>query len=188
MTLGRLFSREGKGEAAAAHLYVAVVEQARQPAFYLDHRVPDTVDGRFELIALHTFLVLHRLTRDGERTRGLGQALFDRLFADMDRSLREMGAGDMGVGKRIQHMAQGFYGRMAAYREALAAAGAALEGALRRNLYGTVPDGTISLAAMVRYVRDVVGSLAAQPASALEAGTVRFPAVPAPDADAGIAR
>ncbi len=177
MALGRWFSGAGQPATAAAHLYLAAVEQARQPAFYLHHRVPDTVDGRFELIALHTFLILHRLTREGEGARALGQALFDRLFADMDRSLREMGAGDMGVGKRIQHMAQGFYGRMAAYREALAGDDAALEGALRRNLYGTVADDPVPAPAMARYVRSTVEDLAGQPATALAAGTVRFPAV-----------
>jgi cytochrome b pre-mRNA-processing protein 3 len=177
MALGRWFSKGDRQARAAADLYVAVVEQARRPGFYRRHRVPDTVDGRFELIALHTFLVLHRLTREGDRTRDLAQALFDRLFADMDRSLREMGAGDMGVGKRIQHMAQAFYGRMAAYRQALAGDDAALEGALRRNLYGTVPEGALPTAAMARYVRETVDLLAGQPAAALEAGTVHFPAM-----------
>ena len=81
--------------------------QARQPGFYRDCGVPDSVDGRFELIALHTFLVLHRLKADATDTEALGQALFDVMFQDMDQSLRELGAGDLGVGPRVKRMAQG---------------------------------------------------------------------------------
>ena len=178
MALGRWFARKEGPEVAAAHLYVAVVEQARRPEFYLRHAVPDSVDGRFELIALHAFLVMHRLAGEGEGARELAQALFDRLFADMDRSLREMGAGDMGVGKRIQHMAQGFYGRMAAYREALAGDDPGLEAALRRNLYGTVREGAVPTATLAGYARLVVADLARQPTAAIAAGRVAFPAPP----------
>ncbi|BBK31454.1 ubiquinol-cytochrome c chaperone [Allostella humosa] len=157
---------------------MTVVEQARRPDFYIQAAVPDSIDGRFELIALHTFLVLHRLAPDAEAS-DLSQALFDRFFADMDRSLREMGVGDMGIGKRIQHMAQSFYGRMSVYREALAGDDAGLEAALRRNLYGTVPATEAPpVAAVAAYVRAVVADLASQPAQGLMAGKARFPEPP----------
>ncbi|MCC7273823.1 MAG: ubiquinol-cytochrome C chaperone family protein [Alphaproteobacteria bacterium] len=180
MRLARLFTRKDRHARAAADLYLAVVGQARAPAFYARLAVPDTLDGRFELIALHAFLVLHRLADAPGRTRELGQALFDLLFADMDRNLREMGAGDLGVGKRVQRMAEAFYGRIAAYREGLAGDDAALRAAVRRNLYGTVIDRPAPAAAMAAYMRAATTLLAAQDLAALESGRVRFPAPPDP--------
>jgi cytochrome b pre-mRNA-processing protein 3 len=102
------------------------------------------------------------------------------MFVDMDESLREIGVGDLGVGRRVKQMAQAFYGRAGAYEAALEAGVArTLEGALRRNLYGTVPEEEgLPLAAMAGYLRQAAAALAAQPASALLAGTVNFPAPP----------
>lgn len=99
MVLGKPFRRNPHAESAHS-LYLRVVAQARQPAFYADFGVPDTVDGRFDLVVLHVFLVLHRLKQDHPQASDLAQALFDTLFQDMDQSLRELGAGDMG-GKSV---------------------------------------------------------------------------------------
>ncbi len=92
---------------AAALAYGRVVEQARQPVFFAGYGVPDTLDGRFELICLHAFLYLHRLKADRPRSAELSQAFFDAMFADLDRALREMGIGDLSVGKHVKRMAQG---------------------------------------------------------------------------------
>ncbi|WP_119458327.1 ubiquinol-cytochrome C chaperone family protein [Rhodospirillaceae bacterium SYSU D60014] len=188
MPLKTLFGRNrraGPAEDTADRLYAAIVAQARHPAFYQEYGVPDTVDGRFEMIALHAFLLLHRLKRDPERTARLSQTVFDTMFLDMDASLREMGAGDLGVGRRVKHMATGFYGRIAAYEAGLVAddsgqgADAALGEALRRNVYGTVqpqPDRSEDQAAhLAAYMRQVVAVLAAQPLDALLAGRIEFP-------------
>jgi cytochrome b pre-mRNA-processing protein 3 len=177
--LSRLFGRRRR-HPAAERLYAALVAQARMEAFYRAGRVPDTLDGRFELVVLHAFLVLRRLKAAGPEGAGLAQALFDRMFVDMDESLREIGVGDLGVGRRVKQMAQAFYGRAGAYEAALEAGVArTLEGALRRNLYGTVPEEEgLPLAAMAGYLRQAAAALAAQPASALLAGTVNFPAPP----------
>src|ERR1700753_3051744 len=99
---------------AAELAYLRVVEHARRPGFFDPGGVPDTVDGRFELICLHAFLYLHRLKREDDATQ-LSQMFFDTMFADFDRSLREMGTGDLGVGKQIRRMVEAFYGRIAAY-------------------------------------------------------------------------
>ncbi|MGE0724997.1 MAG: ubiquinol-cytochrome C chaperone family protein [Alphaproteobacteria bacterium] len=178
MRLARWFARSRPEERSAAALYETLVEHARSPAFYRAQGVPDTLDGRFELIALHAFLVLHRLADAPEATRDLGQALFDRLFADMDRNLREMGAGDLGVGKRVRAMAEAFLGRIAAYRSGLVDGEAALRAALRRNLYGTVPLEPTSLVAMAAYVRATLDTLQAQDMEAIRAGVIRFPPAP----------
>ncbi len=166
MVLGNFFKRRQQ-EGRARTLYEGVVAQARHPEFYRDCGVPDTVDGRFELIALHAFLVLHRLKADPADTEALGQALFDIMFQDMDQSLRELGAGDLGVGLRVKRMAQGLYGRIAAYEAGLsgpaadqgADQGAKLEAALRRNLFGTVTPEPEQVRAMAGYLRRAVDAL-----------------------------
>lgn len=161
----------------AASLYRAAVTQARQPDFYVGYGVPDTVDGRFELVALHVFLVLHRLKGGGEAADRLGQVLFDLMFADMDQNLREMGAGDLGVGPRVKFMARAFYGRIAAYQDGLAEeSDRTLNAALRRNLYGTAPSPSdAAMAAMANYLRRGVGQLEAATIDDLLAGRVTFP-------------
>ena len=132
--------RRRSEQEVAAQLYQSLVTQARATGFYRDCQVPDSVDGRFELIALHVFLVLHRLKASYPATHALAQALHDYFFADMDRSLREMGAGDLGVGKRVKRMAEALYGRIPAYEAALCDDNAAAE-AFRRNLFGTLKEG-----------------------------------------------
>src|SRR5512141_2125850 len=115
-----LFRRSARPGTISA-LYGAIVAQARLPGFYRDYAVPDTVDGRFELIVLHLVLVLDRLA-DDPALRVLGQGVFDRFCQDMDHNLREMGVGDLTVPKQMQRMGGAYYGRAQAYREALAAA------------------------------------------------------------------
>lgn len=178
MRIKGLFKRD-PDEAAARALYAAIVEQARLPAFYRDAGVPDTLDGRFDMIVLHAFLVLHRLKQEGQAHGAVGQALFDLMFADMDASLRELGVGDLSVGKKIKQMATGFYGRVAAYEQGLAAPAVArgpLEEALRRNLFGTVTPSDAQLSAMAAYARRQVEALAAQPLAAALGGALRFAA------------
>jgi cytochrome b pre-mRNA-processing protein 3 len=170
MPFQRLLRRDTTGETAAERLYAAAVAQARMPAFYRNYGVPDTLDGRFEMIGLHVFLLMRRLKSDGEAGQALAQALCDRFFDDLDRSLREMGAGDLGVGRRVKAMAKAFYGRIAAYDSAFA--GPALEDALARNLYGTAAATPEHLSGMARYVRDQAGHLAVQRHDALGFGAV----------------
>ncbi len=187
MVLGRLFHRNAF-EAQARSLYRIVVEQARRPEFYRHCGVPDTLDGRFELIALHVFLILHRLKADRPESADLAQALFDTLFLDMDQSLRELGASDLGVGRRVKLMAQGLYGRIEVYEAGLRAPGGELEAALGRNLYGTVqpmpgqPEPG-SLRTMAGYLRREAGALADLDLAGLMAGNLTFGAPP--EADAG---
>lgn len=159
--LGRKRQREEMVDA----LYAKAVAQARLPIFYAEREVPDTVDGRFDLLVLHVFLLLHRLgaPRDlaTRETRRLNQALFDLMFADMDRSLREMGVSDMAVGKRIKDMARAFYGRIDAYEPALGDL-AKLEEALARNLYRGAEVRPSTLTAMAHYIQKQVAALAAR--------------------------
>jgi len=163
---------------AAADLYDAVVAAARQPALYQQGGTPDTVDGRFDLIALHAFLLFHRLSGDARWTK-TGDVLANHIMKDMDRNLREMGVGDMSVGKKMKKLARAFYGRLDAYWGAVNAAEAdALGRALARNVYRdeTLDAGARDAAAerLAVYVRAQIDALAGQPTEALLAGRVRF--------------
>ncbi|MBI1237071.1 MAG: hypothetical protein GC188_10360 [Alphaproteobacteria bacterium] len=112
-------------DAAKSHtqaLYERIVAAARQPAFYAVGGVPDTPEGRFELISLHVILTISRLNAEGEAGRAAGQALFDHFFKDMDYAMREMGIGDTSIGKKIRAMAEVFYGRFKSYAAASDAA------------------------------------------------------------------
>lgn len=128
MILSKLFARK---PTAAQRLYEAIVAGARQEKFYAEMDVPDTLDGRFDMIVLHMFLVLDRLR--GEAA-DMGQQLTDTFFKDLDRTLREMGIGDLSVAKKIRPMAEAFAGRIKAY--ATASEEGVLVEALKRNVYG----------------------------------------------------
>lgn len=171
-------------ERQRAHLlYVALVNQSRNPFFYAEHRVPDTLDGRFELILLHMFLVLHRLKAEhgGQfdvQESGAERALIEVFVEDMDRSLREIGVGDLGVGRRVKAMANAFYGRLQTYESALVNHETELHDALKRNLFGTMDDvAEAHVLAVAGYMHEAVSLLAAQPIAELAEGRVRFPAL-----------
>lgn len=170
--------RAGQTDEAANRLYAALVEQARRPGFYTACGVPDTPDGRFDMILLHAFLLLRRLKRDHAKTAALGQSVFDLMFADMDQNLREMGVGDLSVGKRVKAMAQAFYGRIAAYEAGLANDDDTLTEALRRNLYRKTAPADAAVARVADYLRREAGNLDRQPVEALLGGEARFGQAP----------
>jgi cytochrome b pre-mRNA-processing protein 3 len=170
MVFTKLFPRTGFS-AEAHRLYSEIVSQARSPALYSTYGVPDTLDGRFELIVLHAFLLLNRL-KDEDSVRPLTQDLFDVMFADLDQSLREMGVGDLSVGKKIKVMAQSFYGHMAAYEAAVA--DGTLADALERNLYGTVQADPVEVEKMRDYVVRQRQSLESADLEAFRAGHIPF--------------
>lgn len=173
--LQRLFTPR-PDKSRVQHLYIALVEQARNPVFYTKLGIPDTLDGRFDLIVLHMHLVLQRLQAGFERTpelRELSRALIEYYFADMDRSLREMGVGDTGVSRRVQKMSSAFYGRLEAYGMADDDPTLWPE-ALRRNIYGTIeaPDAA-QIAQMRRYITESQAILAQTP-DAIDGESLRF--------------
>jgi cytochrome b pre-mRNA-processing protein 3 len=155
-------------------LYGAIVAQARSVAFYNAYGVPDTVEGRFDLIVLHIVLLLARLDRDGSSVRGIGQKLFDVFCGDLDANLREMGVGDLAVAKRMRAFGEAFYGRQSAYLRALGAPDdRELENALARNIFcGVKGEGAGRLA---RYARAASRDFADHDEDALLRGEVAFP-------------
>jgi cytochrome b pre-mRNA-processing protein 3 len=121
-------------------IYGMIVTKAREPLFYKDLGVPDTVDGRFDLILLHMWMVLRRL-RQGNRAPDRAQALFDRFCIDMDDNLREMGVGDLTVPKRMQAFGEAFYGRAAAYDLALSEGRENDQGPLAQSICKNILNG-----------------------------------------------
>ncbi len=113
-------SRRAAPRRDASVIYRRIVAQSRLPAFYARYGVPDTVEGRFEVLVLHMFLVLECLRRQDEGRGPMAQHLVDAFFADMDTTMRELGVGDLAVPKRMRKLAGAFYERLASYREALA--------------------------------------------------------------------
>ncbi|MDH5748676.1 MAG: hypothetical protein OEY85_05130 [Rhodospirillales bacterium] len=161
-------------ESAAQRLYDAAVRQARNPEFYENMGVPDTVEGRFELISLHTFLILHRLKQDHDATKSLAQALVDLMFRDMDHNLREMGVGDQRVPKRIMKMAENFYGRMGVYEKGLEIVDKSLSEALRRNLFHQAKPRDMDLDHMADYIRRQSSALSKVSLECLLEGDIGF--------------
>ncbi len=173
----RLFRTHSQNR-SIAELYGAIVAQARNPAFYRDFGVPDTMAGRFDLIVLHLVLVIGRLGRNPEAGRGIAQRLFDAFCRDLDDNLREMGVGDLAVPKRMRGFGEAFYGRQAAYLSAFAATDAAeLEKALRRNIFAEADaeSGANGALRLARYVRAARRRLEDQEDDALLRGALVFP-------------
>jgi len=167
----RPFRRSAENRTIAS-LYGMIVAQARAQAFYTDYAVPDTVEGRFDLIVLHLVLFIRRLA--GAHAH-IGQRLFDVFCADLDDNLREMGVGDLAVPKRMRRFGEAFYGRQAAYLAALDAGDQkAFENALARNIF--TGAGIDSKAArLARYARALIRELDVQAEDTLLRGDVVFP-------------
>lgn len=172
----RLFGGERQANRAITEaIYARIVAAARQPLFYSDWGVPDTPLGRFEMLSLHMFLFQHRLHGESGAAQEVAQVLIDEFFLDVEHSLRELGIGDMGVPKRMKKLAKMFYGRTAAYADALQRDDrAALAAALRRNIR---PDDAAwpEAAHLADHVVRTTNALAQQPSETICAGSLMFP-------------
>ncbi|HAA91305.1 MAG TPA: ubiquinol-cytochrome C chaperone [Rhodospirillaceae bacterium] len=162
-------------DAPARALYHRIVEQARRPEFFDAFAVPDTANGRFDMIVLHCYCVMRRLKKSPEGY-DLSQMLATVLVDDLDRNLREMGVGDLSVGKKVKRIAEGFYGRLDAYDAAFEETeDEALSEALRRNIYSSLDDPpTDGVAAMVSYFRREVAAVDEVDLERLALGEVTF--------------
>ena len=156
-----------------------MVAQARSPAFYQSFGVPDSMLGRFEMICLHSFLLFRRLGKTDNAGKELAQTTHDLMFADFDRTLREQGVGDMGIGKRVKKLARNLYGRIAAYETGLAGGTDQLTDALRRNLYASATPSDDEISAMIAYMHAASEELDRQRTTDIMLGRVVFPNVTA---------
>jgi cytochrome b pre-mRNA-processing protein 3 len=171
--LAGFLRRRDKHERAAFQLYGSAVAAARNPYLYATLAVPDTLDGRFDAIVLYVYLVVRRLDPEPDPGPRLAQAVFDAMFLDMDINLREMGVGDLSVGKRNRAMWEAFHGRSAAYA-AVWDDPAELAAAIARNFWrGTEPPPG-SAAALARLAGKQAGHLTKQGLDALLRGEITF--------------
>ncbi|WP_420411066.1 ubiquinol-cytochrome C chaperone family protein [Roseibium sp.] len=172
MILG-LFRRRTRD--AEHKTYCEIVAQARQPVFYSEFLVPDTIDGRFDLIVLHAVLYFRRMQGEGKKVAEFTQEVFDLFFQDMDGSLREMGVSDTRVPKKVRKMGEAFYGRADAYMSAIDTENVEkLALALGRNIFPENEE-PIAQERLARYVIGAAASLASQATDDLIKGEISWP-------------
>ncbi|MBV8457255.1 MAG: ubiquinol-cytochrome C chaperone [Acetobacteraceae bacterium] len=168
-------SRRGTYERAGFMLYAQAVAAARQPLFYAEYGVADTLDGRFDLVALFAALVIERLRTASAPGPQLAQAVFDAMFSDMDVTLREIGVGDLSVGKKVRKMWEAFHGRALVYGAALQAADeVALATAIARNIWRGNPPPEGAAGFLACHALNVHRDLASQSLEALARGEIRL--------------
>jgi cytochrome b pre-mRNA-processing protein 3 len=177
--------RPRKDQTSVRGIYAVIVAQARQPVFYAELGVPDTLEGRYDMLMLHAFLYMHRLKDEAEPAKNVAQEVFDYMFSDMDRSLREIGVGDLTVPKKIKKMAQAFYGRAAAYDAALEKPGPDLAAAVQRNVFGADAASGSNAEAVADYMRQTAKVLAGQGTDDLTSSGPVFPQPAVPRRKAG---
>jgi cytochrome b pre-mRNA-processing protein 3 len=169
------FSAWRRDDTSAAKLYGSIVAQARLPVFYQGVGVPDTLQGRFVLLSLQLFAVLHRLRAEGPAADRLAQDLVDRFGADMETVLREIGIGDLSIPKKVRALAASGAALLHAYAAALAEGEAAIAAVIAKAL--PLQEGASGAVAerLAHYLRDSLSLLCTQDFAALRAGEVRFP-------------
>jgi cytochrome b pre-mRNA-processing protein 3 len=175
MFLDRFF-RPRPAQSSGQKLYGGVVAQARTPRLYEAYGAPDTVEGRFELYTVHVFLLLDRLRGQGPQASETSQVLFDTYLSALDDALREMGVGDLSVGKKMRKLGEAFYGRVKSYETAFASLPdtAALEALLTRTVYEQ--GGAEHAGELAAYVVGQREALGAQSLDRLLAGDVLWKA------------
>ena len=144
-------------------VYGIVVNQSRQPVFYTELTIPDNIDGRFDVLSLHMFFIFSRLKNEEKIAADFSQSLFDAMFVDMDQSLREMGVGDLSVGKRVKDMGKALLGRIEAYDKAFSAEYSDIEASIVRNIYrGDLPH-LHQVRRLIKYSKGTIENLALIP-------------------------
>jgi cytochrome b pre-mRNA-processing protein 3 len=161
----------------ANDLYCAIVARARLPVFYQSFGVPDTLEGRFVVLSLHLFAVLHRLKDGGTEAAAMAQALADRFTADMETVLRELGVGDLAIPKRVRKLTASGAGLLQTYEIALDQGGGALETTIAAALPGDERSAKAASARLTPYLLDVLQNLETEPLQDLCAGTLRLPEI-----------
>lgn len=169
-----LFKKKNPYEQAVHEVYAKALDNTRKQMFYTEYGVPDTFDGRFDLLLLHIFMILHRMLKENPvSAESFNQALFDETFKDMDQTLREMGIGDMGIPKHMRKMMKAFNGRMHGYQYAIKEH--TLSFALKNNLYGTTPDvEPETILKMEQKVLEMVKTLKTQSVDDIMSGNIEF--------------
>ena len=169
-------------EAQISRLYDQILAQARDPSLYVDGRVPDTVEGRTDMMLLHLFLLMHRLNGETGEIHAVARDVCDRFFTELDHAMREMGVGDLAVPKRMRKIADIYAGCSSSYGNALQSADdTELPQALLRNVYARREDRRPQASLLADYVRRAAAVLAGVPAARLISDPIPFPSPPLAD-------
>lgn len=164
---------------AVETLYRKLVDISRRPEFYARLGVADSIEGRFEMLVLHCGLVVAELDKSDSDMKACGLALAEGFFADMDRSLREIGITDIGVPKKMKKLAEAFYGRLSSYQDALNNGDRAkLAAAVERNIYSGTAGEALTMA-MAGYIEASAASLAMADKELVLSGAFIWPEPPA---------
>ena len=159
-------------------IYDALAAAARQAVLYEEMGVPDTVMGRFEMLAAHVILFLRRTSRGSPAVKAVGQEIVDEFFLDIDHSIRELGIGDVSVPKKMKKLGRMFYGRAEAYGKALDGGdGGGLVEALDRNVHPGKGDAAPDMRPLARYLLEVERHLARTTDETILGGAIGLPAV-----------
>lgn len=156
-------------------LYSALVAQARNPEFYSALAVPDSFDGRFEMVVLHVYVLTRGVQGRGDALTELSRMVMESMIDDMDRTLREIGVGDMSVGRKVKQMAAAFYGRASAYDKGLQEGDEEIREAVVRNIYAGAAVEAAALDRMVAYLHAAVDAVGRTDDNRIEAGNIDFP-------------
>lgn len=160
---------------AEHRVYCEIVAQARQPVFYTDFLVPDTIDGRFDMIVAHAVLYFRRMRGEGKKIAEFSQNVFDLFFQDMDASLREMGVSDTRVPKKVKVMGEAFYGRADVYTPPIDSGNVdELAEALGRNIYADNPE-PVAQTRLAHYMLEAANRLSGQSTQDLMGGKIDWP-------------
>ncbi len=160
--------------ALADRLYSQIVDASRQPAFFTGFAVPDTLDGRFEMLSLHMFIALDGLSDGNDAEVKLAQTVMESFVRDMDASLRDIGVSDLRVPKRLKTLYGSFGGRMAGYRLARGEGKDALHAALARNIFTDGGNEAVVIG-LANYISDAMDQMARIPRNELMNGIIDFP-------------
>ena len=157
------FLRRDNSSGRVDKAYEIVVNQSRNPIFYKELLIPDNIDGRFDVLSLHMFFIFSRLKNEEQIAADFSQALFDTMFVDMDQSLREMGVGDLSVGKRVKDMGKALLGRIEAYDKAFGAEYSDIEATIVRNIYRSDGSHSPQTRRLIEYSKGTIEDLALIP-------------------------
>jgi cytochrome b pre-mRNA-processing protein 3 len=175
MGIGRLFGQLKRNRWAIDKVHNSIVAHAVRPDFYYEGGARDNFSGRFEMTSLHAVLMFRRLRKAGAAGRELTQEVTNALFDGFDEALRDIGTGDLTVGKKIRKMGEAYYGRAKAYDEALAADAA--EGELERALVKNLGLAEAEGGRFTRYVRLVEDTLERHENAQLLSGEINWPKI-----------
>ncbi len=172
--LKSIFLRKKSSKHIPEALHMAIMEHSLQPSFFGEGKVDDTFSGRFEVVCLHSALVLRRLREFGDAGNDLAQDTFNELFSGFDDALREIGTGDLKVGKKVRVIGESFYGRAKAYDDALSAGSSdALKDAITRNI--NLDAGFAQV--LTKYIGEAAASFDNQKEESLLSGKIEWPKV-----------